>query len=130
MEVVILENEPIKIGRVSRAIEKAVDKSFTCSCFVFVKEEHLNALAKAYPTTYLRRIEGIGELIKDASFASFDKDSKTLVVIKDYIKNGVFSLFGVNLTPIEIGWEASDIFRVTEEKALAINAKGEIHPIA
>lgn len=125
-----MENEPIKIGRVSRSIEKAVEVSFQGSCFVYLGEEKLDALAKSFPSSYLRRVEGMSEIIKKPSFAAYDKNGNTLFIIKEYVKDGVFSLLGMSLSQSENGWEAGDLFKVNEEKALEIDKKAKIIAIA
>lgn len=85
-----MDNEPIKIGRIKRGIEKALRYDLGEDVSVYVDEKCLRALAIAHPSDYLRRIEGSKEIISFPEYASVDKEGKTLFLIKDYFSKHRF----------------------------------------
>ena len=85
-----METESLKIGRVSRKVEKAVGHEFGTDVSVYIPGEELDELARKWPDNYLGRVEEMGRIIAAPDYASYSAKRKTLFLIKEYLRNGEF----------------------------------------
>ncbi|MCI1244351.1 MAG: hypothetical protein LKG11_00095 [Bacilli bacterium] len=83
-------SESLKIGRVSRKIEKAVGHEFGDDVGVYLSNEELDAFARKWPKTYLGRIEEMGRIIAKPDYAAYCVKKRVLFLIKEYLKEGAF----------------------------------------
>lgn len=88
----------IRLGKISKRIEKSLSLSLTSEVGVYVDESFLDSLAKTYPDRYLEILENIGkEILKSPDFAAFNQKEEEFHLLKIYCKNGVFSLWEICL---------------------------------
>jgi hypothetical protein len=80
----------LKLGRVSKRIEKAVGETFDADVSVYMGKDSLNEFARKYPESYLRKIEAMADLLKRPDYAAYDAEGKDLFLIKEYIREGSF----------------------------------------
>ena len=64
-----MENEPLRIGRVTRATERTLGISLTGSVMIYIENEMLDSLAEKHPDTYLTHIQEIGAVLTEFSGA-------------------------------------------------------------
>lgn len=85
-----MDKEPIKLGRVNAATEKALGFSLGEKTSVFLFEEGLRSFAERYPDEYLKVLHEASHVLSRPDFASYDGGAKTLYLTRDYYKNGTF----------------------------------------
>ena len=91
------ELEPIRIGRIARATERALGLSLTGEVGIFMNAKDLDALASKRPNDYLKVLEEIGQIIHDPDFVSFDDKKESIRYVKFYFKEGAFSAVAVGI---------------------------------
>ena len=91
------KNEPIRIGRISRAVERGLRISLTGDVTVYLPSNEADTLAKAHPNTYLRLIEGITEIIRSPDFVHFDAEQRQMNFIRFYDKGMRFIAMTVRI---------------------------------
>lgn len=93
-----MDHESLKIGRLSRAVEKALPLSPSeGDVNIYMDKKSLNQLANEKPDGYLRRIEEISNIIKHPHYVRFDEANDNLLYMREYIINGSFVKIGVFL---------------------------------
>ena len=95
------ENEPIKIGRIARPIERALNISLTGEVSIYMSSSDLDAIAQKRPNSYLKYLEELGAILKNPDFVSFCADHEEMAFVKAYFQDGGFSF--VKLTIQRLG---------------------------
>lgn len=85
-----MELMALRIGRINRAEEEAMEVSLPSDVFIYMDEKTLDDLAKNNKERYLRILEEMGELIKKPDFVRFGKEDDSIIFLKTYIKKGEF----------------------------------------
>jgi hypothetical protein len=85
-----MEEEPLKLGRLSAHLEKTVGHDFGTNIFVFVSAEKLDEMAQKWPDSYLGKVEEISRIIRHPDYVAYAEKEATLFLIKEYIKDGLF----------------------------------------
>lgn len=111
------KNSSIKLGRVSKSVERALESSFPGDVFIYIKEKNLNAFAVKYPSDYLRRLNVIKDIISRPHFAAYLKEEKTIYLFRTYYHNGVFKTFSLAIKK-EKCWEFLSLTKASERKPL------------
>jgi len=116
--------EPIKLGRINKACEKALGLSLTSEVAVYMEEDDLNRLAIARPHDYLKTLEEIGAIIKRPDYVRFEKDKEEITYLKEYLQEGAFVKVAVCLshcgTPKR--WRFVKMYRLQDERARQLNS--------
>ena len=84
------ENESIKLGRISRPMERALGISLPSDVNIYMKSEDIDALAAKRPDSYLKTIGEIAYICKQPDFVSFDEKENLFTFLRFYCKNGSF----------------------------------------
>lgn len=119
-----MENESLKLGRVSKNIERTLDVAIPGDVFVYIQGERLNSFAYAHPKDYLKRLEVVKDILSRPHFAAYEDEERIIYLFRTYYKNGVFSTYC-----LQIAYEDSlrflDLFKTKDdEKRLAkVNVK-------
>lgn len=101
--------QPIKVGRIARAIERALGLSLTGEVAIYMRDKDLNALAAKRPTSYLRQIEEIGAILKNPDFVCFASETEEFSFVKGYIREGQLSLVFVRVKRWQTRWYVEGI---------------------
>ncbi len=91
------EVSSLKLGRVSKNVERALSTALAGDVFVYIKEENLNAFAVKYPSDYLRRMAVIKDIITHPHYAAYIKEEEKIYLFRTYYKNGVFKTFALTI---------------------------------
>lgn len=116
---------PIKVGRINRAIEKTVGADLGEDVAVYLEEEELNALVKKKPDSYLKAIEEEAVIIKKPDYACYSKEEESLFLFRQYLSPNGF----VNIALVikkEERWKIAGLFPINSERFKSISAKGKI----
>ena len=97
-------HEPIKVGRIARAIERALDISLTGEVAIYMKEEEINAMAAKRPSSYLKQLEEIGSILKNPDFVCFDAEKETFVFTRSYIREGILNMVYLKVKRLQQRW--------------------------
>lgn len=87
--------EPLKIGRISRRIEKALGRLYEGDVYVRIAEETLRSLVAKYPTRYLAAIENAKETIKDPDFAGYGEGR--IVLARAFLTGGKIRYLAITI---------------------------------
>lgn len=90
-----MEMEPLKIGRISRRIEKALGRLYEGDVYVRIAEETLRSLVAKYPTRYLAAIENAKETIKDPDFAAYGEGR--IVLARAFLTGGKIRYLAITI---------------------------------
>jgi hypothetical protein len=123
-----MDNEPVKLGRINHAIEKAVAEDLGPDVAVYVQIAELDCFAAQWPQAYLTRLNEAGKILKDPDYAAYSPKKKTLFLIKEYLKDGEFRKVVLELAR-ENAWDLKLIYALTSEKAHEINADCSLHRV-
>lgn len=85
-----MEEVALKIGRINRKIEKALEYEFSSDVSVYLSNVTLDEMAAKWPTTYLGRVEEMGKIVASPDYASYSSIRKRLYLIKEYLRAGRF----------------------------------------
>ena len=112
-------NEPIRIGRISRSIEKSLDISLTGSVLIYMDAESLDRLAEKRPTDYLAYIGEIASILKDPDFVGFEPEKERFVFVRSYFRPATWTF--VYLTIVKRGRPSQWMFAgINASPALAV----------
>ena len=89
---------PLKLGRISRKVEKALGLSLVCDVNIYLPQPQLDQLAASRPHDYLKRLDEISGICRDPDYVRYDESNDTFIYLKEYIKDGVFLKVAVDLT--------------------------------
>ncbi len=81
-----LNEFPLKIGRVTRAVEVALNLSLASDVHVYMRKEDVEALIAARPNGYLAMLSEVSEALKKPDFVSFDAKAKRFYYIRFYFQ--------------------------------------------
>lgn len=84
--------EDLKIGRITRNVEKALGLSLTSSVLVYADESFLDKLTRDHPERYLKIMEEVSSLLKKPDFVSFNEKKEEFVYLRVYCKEGNFKI--------------------------------------
>ncbi|MCF0113042.1 MAG: hypothetical protein HUJ60_03605 [Bacilli bacterium] len=82
---------PIRMGRISIGVERALHLHLTCGDVgVYLKESEANRFAERYPDRYLAKLEEIQVILKEPDFVKFEEkgDDKYIHFLRFYLKKG------------------------------------------
>ncbi len=86
-----MEQEPLRIGRVARATERALGLSLSGEVAIYMEGRDLDRFSQKRPNDYLSYIQEIGAILKNPDFVSFNAEEERFVYLKNYYKNGTFT---------------------------------------
>ena len=105
-------NEPIRIGRITRSTEKSLGISLTGSVLIYMEPEAIDKIAGKRPTDYLSYLQEIESILREPDFVAFDQEHERFLFIKGYIRSGAYSQVYVSVehrgTPAQ--WTFAGIF--------------------
>jgi hypothetical protein len=87
---VAMENESVKLGRINRYVEKAIEENFEGDVTIYMEEKDVDELARRAPDDYLRRLSEASRIIKNPDYVSYSKPRRTLFLIREYLNDGEF----------------------------------------
>jgi hypothetical protein len=85
-----MNEEPVRLGRISRGMEKALGKDFGDDIWIYVTGGDLDRLASHWPTNYLARLEECGRILKNPDYLAYAEKEELLYFIKEYFKDNLF----------------------------------------
>ena len=91
------EKEPIKVGRIPIAVERALNLRLASQVGIYMGEEKLSDLASARPNSYLKAIEEISLITTHPDFAGYVKDESRFYFLRAYNAKGKFVWVGVSV---------------------------------
>jgi hypothetical protein len=118
-----MDKEPVKLGRINRAVEKALNEDFGEEVWIYLLAEDLDKMASKWPTIYLSRISEAAKIIKSPDYAGYVEKKQTLYFIKEYLKDGRFQKVALSLVK-EGQWHLKELFALNEEKSEEIAREG------
>jgi hypothetical protein len=86
-----MDQEPVKLGRIARAVEKSLGVDFGEDVWIYILAEDLDKMAAKWPSIYLARISEASRIIKKSDYVAYEEKSKTLYMIKEYFRDGEFT---------------------------------------
>jgi hypothetical protein len=110
-----MEQEPVRLGRLSKALEKALGVDFGEDVFVYVSEEELRCLAKRWAESYLLKLEEAAKIIRCPLYAAYDGKNQRLYLLKEYVTSEGFKKAALEIVR-EGQWHLKRIFGLTPEK--------------
>jgi hypothetical protein len=116
------QEEPVKIGRINKATEKALGLSLGENIWVYVTSVDLDTMAKKWPEAYLSRLHEAGTIAKEPDYAAYRKEGNILYLVKEYLKNGSFVKVLLEIVG-EPQWHLKAIYPLSAEKAKEIDEK-------
>lgn len=124
-----MNHEPVRLGRLSRAIENALGVPFEGDVFVYILAADVDEMAKEWPQVYLKRLEEASMIIRHCDYASYLKEKETLYLIREYLKDGIFTKVALEL--VHAGqWHLKGIFALNNEKTKELYFAAGIERIA
>lgn len=87
-----MDNEPIRVGRIARNAERALNLSLTGEVNIYMESKQVDAWAAKRPDSYLKQLEEIGHILKCPDYVSFDSSKERFAYAKTYVRSGVLSL--------------------------------------
>ena len=103
----------IKIGRISKEVEKAFSLTLACDVSIFLEENDMNELASAKPNRYLEVIHEMTEIIKKPDLVYFDRNAFQFIYFRFYASHKGFHPMGIRVglqnhpnvwTMLHMGW--------------------------
>lgn len=93
-----MNQDPVKLGRIGTAIEKALDVNFGDGIWVYIGNEEVDQLAVAVPSQYLERLNQASLIIKKPDYVAYVKEKKALYLIREYLKGIQFVKVALELS--------------------------------
>ena len=87
-----MDNEPLRIGRITRSAEKSLGISLTGSVLIYMEGEALDRLAAKRPDDYLSYIQELESILKEPDFVAFDQENERMVFTRGYFRNAAWSV--------------------------------------
>lgn len=112
------KNSSIKLGRVSKNVERSISISFPGDVFVYISGKNLDSFAFRYPHDYLRRIEVAKDILLRPHFASYDAKEGMIYLFRTYYKNGIFKTYLIRIKK-EKCWEFLSLTTTKEDGSLS-----------
>ncbi|MGM9813774.1 MAG: hypothetical protein ACI32C_02595 [Candidatus Enteromonas sp.] len=85
-----MEEHSIRIGKISREVEKGLKVSLTSDIHLYVAEATLNRMAACHPDDYLKILEKVKRLIQNADFVRMEKRETYLEYARVYFREAHF----------------------------------------
>lgn len=120
-----MNEDPVKLGRISTRLEKGAKQNFGDSIWVYVGSKELDELAEKCPAGYLARLSEAGKIIKDPDYLSYQEAGKTLYLIKEYLQGGQFRKVVLELHQ-EGQWYFKGLYSLSQDKADSLAIEGGI----
>jgi hypothetical protein len=115
-----MDNEPVKLGRINRAVEKAIGVDLGEDVWIYMKAADVDEMAEKWPSAYLARLSEASRIIKKPDYAAYQQEKKTLFLIKEYLKEGEFTKVALEIEH-EGQWHLKLIYALNALKAKEIN---------
>lgn len=123
-----MEQENLKLGRINRAIEKALEVNFETDVWIYVEGPDLDRMAAKWPSLYLTRLEEASKIIRNPDYASYHPENKILFLIKEYLREGKFIKVFLEIEKTE-EWHLKSISVLSDLKAHEIDQGSGIRRI-
>ena len=91
------EKNPIKVGRIPIAVERALNLRLASQVGIFMSEEKVSELAASRPSGYLKAMEEISLIAHHPDFAGFIRDESRFLFLRTYCNKGKFVFVGVSV---------------------------------
>ena len=104
-------NEPLKVGRINRATERALDISLSGDVNIYLREEQLNDIASKRPDTYLAYIEELSSILRKPDFVSFDSERQSFFYCRAYAQSGAVQLVFLEVTHEQCRYHLKRVFK-------------------
>lgn len=85
-----MNEEPLRIGKIKKAVEERLEIDIGDDHYVYMLSEALDAFAKAYPETYLAKLEGLREVLSHPDFIHYE--DKAIILDRFYCNKGKYSI--------------------------------------
>jgi hypothetical protein len=118
-----MDQEPVKLGRINRAVEKALKEDFGEEVWIYLLAEDLDKMASKWPTIYLSRISEASKIIKTPDYAAYLEKEDTLYFIKEYLKDGHFQKVALSVKK-EGQWHLKELFTLKDDESVRLAQEG------
>ena len=96
-----MEEEPLRIGKIKKKVERTLGFSFPGDRSLLVSQTYLDELARRKPNAYLAYIEEASSIVNDPDFVSFEIEKETLTYYRTYFDKD-FVVVGVTFIPMGV----------------------------
>jgi len=127
-DVYFMDSESVKLGRINRAVEKALGVDLGANVWIYMDEADLDKMAVKWPNVYLARLEEASRIIKTPDYAAYSATKKTLFLIKEYLRDGEFSKVALEIEK-DKDWHLKVIYVLNALKTQEIDQDGGIRRI-
>ena len=80
-----MNNDPVRIGRISARVEKALGHDFGENIFCYITEAQLREFSTRWPEGYLKKVEEASRIMKEPQYVGIDEKSGLLYYVKEYL---------------------------------------------
>ena len=95
-----ISNQPIKIGKVSRAVEQSFRVTFASDVVIYARQEFISELIEKRGDNYLKTLEEIKDILLRPDIVYYAKEERTFVYFRLYPSRMGFQVIGVHIIPI------------------------------
>jgi hypothetical protein len=124
-----MDSEPVRLGRISRPIEKALGKDFGTNIWIYVTAADLGRFCETWRETYLSKLEEAARIIRNPYYVAYAEKYKKLFLLKEYFADGEFRKAGLLIADEEGQWHLKDIFALTPSRLSEISGMSVIVPM-
>ena len=94
-----INNQSIKIGKISKKMEEAFNLAFASDINVYIRPAFLDALAARRPESYLKTIEEMKSIIKNPDIIYYSKDDTCFGFFRLYPSSSGFQVILIKVSP-------------------------------
>ena len=95
-------NEPLKVGRIPIAVERALNLHLASNVSVYMSEERISTLASEKPKGYLTIIEETSSILHNPDFVCYNKEAEQFLFVKSYVTAKGFRFVGLGVTHVGV----------------------------
>lgn len=94
-----MNNQSIKIGKISKKMEDAFGLAFASDINVYIRPDFLDALAARRPESYLKTIEEMKSIIKSPDLIYYSKENTCFGFLRLYPSSKGFLVILIKISP-------------------------------
>lgn len=122
-----MKEEPLRLARLAKAIEKALGVSLGDDVFVYLTDEDLREWVRKSPDRYLRRLEVLASYLRAPDYLAYVVTEKRLFLIKEILTEEGFEKITFEIV-FEGRWHLKKVFGLTAERFQEIRALATVVP--
>lgn len=95
-------NEPLKVGRIPIAVERALNLHLASNVSVYMSNERIATLASEKPKGYLSIIEETTNILHSPDFVCYRKEIEQFLFVKTYVRPAGIRFVGLGVSHIGV----------------------------